>query len=249
MSCDHRSCENDIDYARGFFALLGLEWKLHFTYEDGILEILRSRPHHAARLAGMHGPRGLPAPYSWAPRYLARLQGRIYGGFDAQLGSLIGYWHTVVVERMVKRFVADTGSYNGCVCNLIVTEAKHGGNDPDQIQMGAGQNSSSCHALPVGQETEIQIQFYPEHWTTELEDWLEKTIPSGKARLLCGEGMDVSYDESTDQHARIVLAATSTIGPVADLNLDDWGPVAGSAVVNSPRLGRVRDGKLRWFLE
>lgn len=232
MSCDHRSCENDVDYARGFFALLGLEWKQHYTYEDGIQEILRSQPHHAARIAGMHGPRGLPAPYSWAPRYLARLQGRIYGGFDAQLGSLIGYWHTITVKRLVNRFVAEEGSSKVAVTNLVVSDST----------VGVGANNSAI-------EAQIQIQFYPDHWTSELETWLEQTIPSGKARLLCGEQMDVGYDETTDQHARIVLAATSTVGPVADLNLDDWGTVAGSAVINSPRIGGVRDGRMRWFLE
>ncbi|EXJ81493.1 hypothetical protein A1O3_07786 [Capronia epimyces CBS 606.96] len=225
LSCGNRSCENEIDYARGFFAVLGLEWKQDFTYEDGMLAILQSQPQHAASIAGMHGPRGLPSPYSWAPKYLARLQGRIYDGFDVQLGTLIGYWHTVTVKQLKKRFVPE--SFPGVVCDLVVAD------NPDA-------------PMEARAEAEIQIRFYPEHWTDQLEAWLEEAIPSGKARLLCGEHMNVDPCES-DQYARIVLAAISTVGAVADLNLDDWGAVAGSAVVNCPSIGAVRDTKMRWL--
>ena len=59
--------------------------------------------------------------------------------------------------------------------------------------------------------------------------------------------MDFSNDE-TDQHARIVLAARDATGPLPDLNLDAWGDVAGSAVVNSPRIG-VEVRRMRWYLD
>ncbi|KIW49109.1 hypothetical protein PV05_10820 [Exophiala xenobiotica] len=239
MSCDHRSCENDIDYARGFFALLGLEWKQEYTYEEGMLAILRSRPQHAARIAGMHGPRGLPAPYSWAPKYLARLQGRIYSGFDAQMGSLIGYWHTITVKRVLSKGISETHE-KVFVCNLVVTPTP-------TTTITTTSSSSSEGSSGEENSSTIQIQFFPDHWTSTLQDWVESVIPSGKARLLCGEKMDFSNDE-TDQHARIVLAARDATGPLPDLNLDAWGDVAGSAVVNSPRIG-VEVRRMRWYLD
>ncbi|KAJ4504725.1 hypothetical protein HRR83_003146 [Exophiala dermatitidis] len=242
LSCDHRSCENEVDYARGFFALLGLEWKPHYTYEDGMLEILRSQPRHAARIAAMHGPRGLPAPYSWAPKYLARLEGRIYGDLDAQLGSLVGHWYTIVVKRVVTKFVPE--GYDRWVCDLVVGEVY---DDDDGSHGSASEQGNTDSKREV--EAQIQIEFYPSHWTPALETWLNETIPNGKARLLCGEPLDFNYRDTADQHARIVLVATSTVGPVADLNLSDWGTVAGSAVVNSTHLGGVRETRLRWLLE
>ena len=234
MSCDHRSCENDIDYARGFFALLGLDWKTEYTYDEAMVEILRSRPGQASWLANMHGPRGLAAPYSWAPRYLARLQGRVHNSFDASLGSLIGHWYTVTVQSVVGKGWATTEQEKVFVCNLVVSGTT---------------DSSSTRRLNNQFEAEgqVQIHFYPDHWTSAFQEWIETTVPSGKARLLCAETLHYDFENQTDVHAPIVLAAKDDTGPIPDLNLDAWGDVAGSAVVHSSKIA-VQDRRLRWNL-
>jgi hypothetical protein len=237
LSCDHRSCENDIDYARGFFALLNLEWKTNFTYDEAMIEILRSRPQQASWLANMHGPRGLPAPYSWAPRYLARLQGRVHDKFDATLGSLIGHWFTLRVNYVLDKGWSTTEQEEVFVCNLIVSTPE---------TAGLGDISKDEH-IAHGKEAQVQIQFYPSHWTSAIQEWVEVTIPSGKARLLCAETLHYNFNTQTDGHAPIVLVAKDDTGPIPDLNLDAWGDVAGSAVVNSPSID-IQDRKLRWNL-
>jgi hypothetical protein len=178
----------------------------------------------------MLGPRGLPAPFSWAPKYLVRLQGRIYGGFDAELGLLIGHWHTLTVKRIVSRGVAE--AQRVYFCNLAVTTPRL-------------RTDTDAPSAPA--EAEIQIQFIPEHWGPKLETWLDTVIPSGKARLLCGEAIDVGYGQN-DQYARTVLAATAQVEGLTELNLDAWGDVAGSAIMNSPRIG-VQERRLRWCLD
>ncbi len=99
-SSQNRSLTNDIDYARGFFAVLGLEWKTGWSFEDGILEIIKSQPQHAARIANMSGVRGLPEPYSWAPKYLVQLGGVISDEFTSSYVGLVGFWHTITVKRI-----------------------------------------------------------------------------------------------------------------------------------------------------
>ena len=62
LSCQNRYSPNDIDCARGFIAVLGLTWKTGWSYEDGILEMIKSQPQHAARIADMSDMRGLIEP-------------------------------------------------------------------------------------------------------------------------------------------------------------------------------------------
>jgi len=162
MSCDHRSTTNEVDYARGFYALLGLRWQTHFTYEDGMMEILRSQPRHAARIAGMHGPRGLPSPYSWAPKYLAQLQGVIHGGYDCELGSLLGYWYTVRVKAMVHEGYSRPD--DKVFFDLLVVN-RH------------------------GVEVQVQVSMFNGLRTLRLKRWAEETVSSGRARLLCADDM------------------------------------------------------------
>jgi hypothetical protein len=235
LSCDHRSCENEIDYARGFFALLGLEWKTEFTYDDAMVEILRSRPSQAAWLVNMHGPRGLPAPYSWAPRYLAQLQGRAHAQFDASLGSLLGYWHTITVKSVTREGWWADAQEEVYVCNLVVTSTED------------SSDSERDRPARAVQEAEVQIQFYPKNQTLAMREWIETTVPSGKARLLCAQTLQYDFSNQADGHAPIVLAAKDATGPLPDLNLDAWGDVAASAVVNSPSIS-IPDRRLRWHL-
>jgi len=162
MSCDHRSTTNDVDYARAFFALLRLEWKTGWTYEDGIMEIFRSQPRQVSRIAGMHGPRGLPPPYSWAPKYLVQLQGEINDSYDCAMGMLVGYWYTVAVKSVKHR------GYNEpekkVFFDLIVTDKNAG-------------------------EVQVQISMFPGLMTVKLEKWIDETLPYGKTRILCSNDL------------------------------------------------------------
>ncbi|KAI9758892.1 MAG: hypothetical protein M1840_003740 [Geoglossum simile] len=157
LSCQNRNTCNEIDYARGFFALLGLKWQTGWSYDDGILEILRSQPRHAGRIANMHGIRGLPSPYSWAPKYLARLEGKISDDYHCQPFGLLGYWYTVPVKEVKKVGATDD---NTPLIMLAVL-------DKD------------------GVEVEIQTSLPQRSWTDQVEEWVKKAVPSGQARLLC----------------------------------------------------------------
>jgi hypothetical protein len=102
LSSTNRNTENDVDYARGFYALLGLQWQQNWTYEDGIMHIYRSRPQEVAMLASMHSLRGLPQPFSWAPRYIAREQGISNAPYFYTFNGsgLVGPWYTATVRKL-----------------------------------------------------------------------------------------------------------------------------------------------------
>lgn len=189
MSCDHRQTGNEIDYARAFFALLGLTWQKDWTYEDGMLEIIRSQPRHATRIAGMHGPRGLLAPYTWAPKYLVQLQGKVRGGLKLREGGLVGDWYTVTVTKVINKFVSQ--STEGIVCDLLVQNARN-------------------------EEIQIQISLFPKMRTQDLEDWMEEAVPRGSARLLCGDDMiKVPYCHTAllaESHGQYPGAGESDLG-------------------------------------
>ncbi|KAH0591662.1 hypothetical protein MHUMG1_10603 [Metarhizium humberi] len=59
--CGDRNAENDLDYAQSLFALLNLQWKTGWTYEEAMLHIITSRPQDAARIAMWS-----ELPHSWS---------------------------------------------------------------------------------------------------------------------------------------------------------------------------------------
>jgi hypothetical protein len=85
-SCHGRRAGNDIDYARAFFPLLGLQWKIQNSREEGMINIYQSKPYQAKRLILMFGsPRF--CVYGWAPSYLTGLVGTIISP-DEPLGDV-----------------------------------------------------------------------------------------------------------------------------------------------------------------
>lgn len=87
LSCYGRQTGNDIDYARAFFPLLGLEWKVQNSREEGMNEIYDSQMYYAKRMILMHGsPRSTFRP-GWAPSYLTGLHGPILSP-DDPLGDI-----------------------------------------------------------------------------------------------------------------------------------------------------------------
>ncbi|KAG5979459.1 hypothetical protein E4U55_005151 [Claviceps digitariae] len=155
--CSDRNTENNVDYARSVFALLNLQWTPGWDYEDAILHIIKSRPQDAARIANLQGRRGLPPPYSWAPRYLARLTGMIMDEFTATENGLQGCWTTFPVRRIIK----------------------HGPNTKE-TKLIFHMELLNRRGEPFEIWTEL-----PHYWSDQLDNWLKKAVPSGTARLLC----------------------------------------------------------------
>ncbi|OBT62970.1 hypothetical protein VE03_07613 [Pseudogymnoascus sp. 23342-1-I1] len=155
--CSDRNTEKDIDYARSVFAILNLQWNATWDYDAAITHILKSRPQDAARIANLQGRRGLPPPYSWAPRYLARLTGVIIDGFVATENGLVGYWTTFLVQRVIR----------------------HGENKTDTkiiFHMELLNRHGKSFELLAG---------LPYHWSDKIAQWVEQAVPAGTARLLC----------------------------------------------------------------
>ncbi|KAG9254185.1 uncharacterized protein F5Z01DRAFT_636843 [Emericellopsis atlantica] len=154
--CTDRNTENDIDYARSLFALLSLQWQAGWGYEDAILHILRSRPQDAARIAHLQGMRGLPPPFSWAPRYLARLTGMVIDGYNATENGLSGSWTTFRVNRIIRH-----------------------GEHKDSAKLIFHMELLNRHGEPFQMWTEL-----PYSWSDNLGIWLKEAMPAGSARLL-----------------------------------------------------------------
>ncbi|KAJ2980397.1 hypothetical protein NQ176_g2669 [Zarea fungicola] len=166
--CSDRNAENDVDYARSLFALLNLQWKTGWTYEEAILHIITSRPQDAARIANLQGLRGLPAPYSWAPRYLARLTGMIIDGYAATENGLVGSWATFRVNRIIRQ-----GEHKNETKYIFHLELLNRRGEPFEMW------SEHPQAGPHG-----------------LGQWLEQATPLGAARLLCArvpENLQADY--------------------------------------------------------
>jgi hypothetical protein len=157
--CTDRNAENDIDYARSLFALLNLQWKTGWQYQDAIMHIIESRPQDATRIAHLQGSRGLPAPYSWVPRYLARLTGQIIDGYTATENGLVGYWTTFRLNKIVTH-----GEYKDETKLIFHMELLN----------------------RLGEPFKVWFEL-PHHWSDALDQWLKEAKPSGTARLLCSK--------------------------------------------------------------
>ncbi|MCJ1386837.1 hypothetical protein MMC17_009965 [Xylographa soralifera] len=87
LTCYGRRTGNDIDYARAFFPLLGLEWKVQNSREQGMDQIYKSQMYNAKRLVLMHGSSRCSFRPGWAPSYLTGLIGPILSP-DDPLGDI-----------------------------------------------------------------------------------------------------------------------------------------------------------------
>lgn len=157
LCCSDRNTDNDIDYARSLFALLNLQWNSTWDNDAAITHIIKSRPQDAARIANLQGRRGLPPPYSWAPRYLARLTGMVIDGFVATENGLVGCWTTFPVRRVIRHGP-----------NIKVTKL----------------NFHMELLNRRGEPFELWAELPPD-WSDALAQWVEQAVPAGTARLLC----------------------------------------------------------------
>lgn len=176
LSCTNRRTNNEKDYARGFFALLRLQWDPDWSsYEDGIRHVYERRPREAAMVAAMHGPRGLASPWSWAPKFLAGLQGKVNlpdEFFCDAAAGLKGWWHEVPVSQFRKWRA-------WCVP----------GEEQDQVAMLIGVRDAA------GRENEVHVLLSDAERARarEVEGWVE-LIATGRAVMLAASEMAVSPD-------------------------------------------------------
>jgi hypothetical protein len=203
LCCTERNAENDIDYARSLFALLNLQWQTGWQYEDAILHIIKSRPQDATRIAHLQGMRGLPAPYSWAPRYLAHLTGRITDGYTAVEIGLAGYWYTFRLNKIIRH-----GEHTNETKLIFHMELLNRRGEPFEVWFEL-----------------------PHHWSDDLNQWLKEATPSGTARLLCSKVPEEFWTNNIPNFPVTMLMVLLTGGTedlrfgkvvgTADMNDDD----------------------------
>ncbi|KAL4984220.1 hypothetical protein BDW68DRAFT_21375 [Aspergillus falconensis] len=219
LSCTDRSTENEVDYARGFYALLGLKWQAAWTYEDGIKHIYDSRPQEAAMIASMHGPRGLPSPFGWAPKYLAHLQGKSWKPyyFKCESLGLVGNWHSASVLQLVRACLYE----------------QPGRDDKLAFELLIGNT--------MGETAQVVVVTWGDGWTPDLRKWTE-LISGGMSRLLCAD--DIMAGES---FPTVLLAVwEGDIDPSDGVEAGSMGYVLASGVFVS---GNMRSVPGRWLLK
>ncbi|EDU42063.1 HET domain containing protein [Pyrenophora tritici-repentis] len=219
LSSTNRNTENDIDYARGFYALLGLQWHKDWNYEDGIRHMYHSRPQEVAMLASMHNLRGLAQPFSWAPRYLARQQGQSQDAFFYKFNGtgLVGPWYTAMVRERVH-----TGFYGAAEA-----EAEEDHKLALQLRIDTMSGASVLATLVT----------WDVKWTPELVTWVE-LIPTGTARIICSHTM-ASYE---GESFRSVLLARQK---PQDSPAQAFGDVFASAILVG---GYIEAPQVQWLL-
>jgi hypothetical protein len=109
IACRHRTTGCDIDNALSFFPTLGLPWRPDYDRIQGMTRIIQTRLEQAAHLASLHGVRGLPPPYGWAPAYLAGLPSPPSAYEDDSVaiqadGSLSGRWTSFRIVEIERQF-------------------------------------------------------------------------------------------------------------------------------------------------
>ena len=94
LSSANRSTSHDIDYCRGFYPCLGLQWNEKFTRDRGMQHIMESRKEEAPLLLGLHGSPLLVEGYAWAPAYLCGLKGTPLSNISWEQKGLRREWYS-----------------------------------------------------------------------------------------------------------------------------------------------------------
>jgi hypothetical protein len=127
--CVDRTSPASPESALEIFPALGMRWHSQFGPIEGMMEIVRSQPDQAARLAAMRGPRGLPAPYGWAPASLVGLEGLPRDDVEVlDSGELEGKWtaaRAIEIAQLFRDWDSET---------IIVLSVAVEGNKVDPIQ-------------------------------------------------------------------------------------------------------------------
>ena len=123
-----------IDMCRALFPLFNLHWPgVDTTLEEGQIMLLKSLGNDAYRYAWLHGPVGLPPPWTWAPLIVVNSEGTILReGLSMLLDEqgLHGTWFAISVElkdvedpsdedSMTKSLARITGTFHDCMTFIV----------------------------------------------------------------------------------------------------------------------------------
>ena len=103
-ACLRRKAGQDIDYARAFFPVLGLEWEYGMTREQGMQKIYHSYKLHATRVACFYGAPRMSIEPRWAPSYFHHLEGYYGEPMEWEDKGVRGEWYTVKIASVQGTF-------------------------------------------------------------------------------------------------------------------------------------------------
>lgn len=122
LSSANRSTSHDIDYCRGFYPCLGLEWNERFSRDRGMQYIIESRKKEARLLLGLHGSPLLVEGYAWAPAYLCGLKGTPLSNVSWEPNGLRREWYSHRVTSNQERQLSDSERRGGFLLEVAGPE-------------------------------------------------------------------------------------------------------------------------------
>lgn len=102
-ACAQRKSGIDIDYARAFFPVLGLEWTNGMTREEGTQTIYRRVPSDTAAIAVFAGSPRMKLNPGWAPSYLTNLEGIGSEHLQWERRGIRGEWYILKIKKLLNK--------------------------------------------------------------------------------------------------------------------------------------------------
>jgi ankyrin repeat protein len=100
-ACAQRKSGMDIDYARAFFPVLGLEWTNGMTREQGMQMIYRRVPSDSVAIAAFAGSPRMKLNPGWAPSYLTNLEGMGSEHLKWERRGIRGEWYILKIKKLL----------------------------------------------------------------------------------------------------------------------------------------------------
>jgi len=100
-ACSQRSSGVDLDYARAFFPVLGLKWRIGMTREEGMQMIYRRVPDDSAAIALFAGSPRMKLNPGWAPSYLTNLEGIGTEHLRWERRGIRGEWYILKIKKVL----------------------------------------------------------------------------------------------------------------------------------------------------
>ena len=211
-ACQSRRAGLDEDYARAFFPTLGMQWKSGWNRELGMVEIYKARAAQAAQLATLHGPRGLPDPWGWAPAYLCGLEGeRRHDLTINDNGQLVGEWYSIEVVEHEKSF---RWGQTMVVHNLKAKTPGENSIAKVQISTRTGAQLRSSYA------EQVQLD---EKQTAQYNTWLSHVGTSQATFLLCQKQINM-----TGRSVALIVLMVALCGGQGESASDADRPILGA---------------------
>lgn len=200
--CRERLTTKQVDFARALFPLFNLTWPgPNTSLIQGQLILLKHLGQHAARCVGLHGPIGLPSPYSWAPLTLAGTSGALTSRGRAVTSSgLMGAWSWKEVKATQRESTAarsgrlSEGEGMGGLLNSLTKSVK----------LGTGANLSKFGSLrEIG--SAVMNDIYRGYMTHAHASWDSATHSNRMAELTGGTHDFMTFVDSTGRYCLSAL--------------------------------------------